>query len=135
MHFAQAVDVGEHLVYVDYFTVCLWSQKVRDTLDQKIQVYLQAIHENGGTVIKEDRKLLAEYRGPVMLKKTWAQSLLQWMGFVKRRGTTKSNVAVADFEARKEIFLSDIAAIVVLEEIPPDLIINWDHTGLNLIPS
>ena len=71
--------------------------------------------------MKEDRRLLAEYGGPVMLKKTWAQSLLQWMGFVNCRGTTKSNVAVADFEARKEIFLSDIAAIVVMEEIPPDL--------------
>ena len=71
-----------------------------------------------------------------MLKKTWAQSLLQWMGFMKLRVTTKSNVAVADFEVQKEAFLSDIAAIVVMEEIPPDLIIiNWDRTGLNLIPS
>ena len=78
--------------------------------------------------MKEDRRPLAEYGGPVMLKKTWAQSLLQQMGFMKRRGTTKSNVAVADFEACKEIFLSDIAAIVAMEEVPPDLIINWDHT-------
>ena len=117
-----------------------------DTLDQKIQAYLRAIRENGGSVgttiitadalgivIKEDRRLLAEYGGSVMLKKTWAQSLLQQMGFVKHRATTKSNVAVA--QARKEIFLSDIAAIVVMEEIPKDLIINWDHTGSNLIPS
>ena len=108
-----------------------------DTLDQKIQAYLRAIRENGGSVgtaivtaaargivIKEDRRLLAEYGEPVMLKKIWAQSLLLRMGFVKRRGTTKSNVEVEDFEACKEIFLSDIAAIVVMEEIPPDLFIN-----------
>ena len=119
-----------------------------DTLDEKIQAYLRAIHKNAvsvgmaivtvatwGIVIKEDRRLLAEYRAPVILKKTWAQSLLQWMGFVKRRETTKSNVAVAGLEACKDIFLSDIVAIVVLEEIPPDLIINWDYPGPNLIPS
>ena len=119
------------------------------TFDPKIQAYLRAIRENGGSVgtaivtaatrgivIKADRRLLAEYGGPVMLQKTWAESILElWMGFVKHRGTTKSNVVVVDFEARKEIFLSDIAVIVVMEEIPPDLIINWDRTGLNLIPS
>ena len=53
-------------------------------------------------VMKVDRRLPAEYGGPVMLKKTWAQSLLQRMGFVKRQGTTKSSVAVADFEARRK---------------------------------
>ena len=88
-----------------------------------------------GIVIKGDRRLLVEYEGPVMPKKTWAQSLLQQMGFVKHQGTTKINVAVADFESEKETFLSDITATVVMEEIPPDLIINWDHTGLNLILS
>ena len=52
-------------------------------------------------VMKVDRRLPAGYGGPVMLKKIWVQSLLQLMGFVKRQGTTKSNVAVADFEARR----------------------------------
>ena len=44
------------------------------------------------------------------------------MGFVKRRGTTKSNVSVANFEALKETFLSDIATTVLMEDIPADLI-------------
>ena len=39
-------------------------------------------------------------------------------------------MAVTDFEAHKEIFLSDNAAIFVKEEIPLDLVINWDRTGL-----
>ena len=53
-----------------------------DTPNQKIQAYLRAIHQNGGSVgtaiitaaargivIKEDRRLLAEYGGPVMLRR------------------------------------------------------------------
>ena len=32
------------------------------------------------------------------------------------------------------MYLSDIAAIVVMEEVPLSLIINWDQTGLNFVP-
>ena len=32
-------------------------------------------------------------------------------------------------------FLSDIKAIVELEEIPQALLFNWDHTGINYVPS
>ena len=34
----------------------------------------------------------------------------------------------------KQQFLLDIKAIVELEEIPSDLIINWDQTGINYVP-
>ena len=30
--------------------------------------------------------------------------------------------------------MSDIAAVVKLEEVPPSLVINWDHTGLKYVP-
>ena len=49
-----------------------------------------------GIVMKKDRRLLAEYGGPVIVKQSWGQSLIQQMGFVNGRGTTKGNVAVAD---------------------------------------
>ena len=34
----------------------------------------------------------------------------------------------------KAQFVFDIQAIVEMEEIPPDLIINWDHTGIHYVP-
>lgn len=53
---------------------------------------------------------------------------------MKRRVSTKAKVTVADFDAYKARFIFDIQAIVELEEIPPDLIINWDHTGIHYVP-
>ena len=34
----------------------------------------------------------------------------------------------------KNKFLLDVQAVVTIEEIPPDLIIHWDHTGINYVP-
>ena len=34
----------------------------------------------------------------------------------------------------KSQFLFDIRTIVEMEDIPEDLVINWDHTGLNYVP-
>ena len=56
------------------------------------------------------------------------------MDFVKRKGTTKSKVTIADFEEKKAQFLFDIKVIIEMEEIPPELVINWGHTGINYIP-
>ena len=41
---------------------------------------------------------------------------------------------VEDFRKRKSMFLQEIIDIVEMEEIPCDLIFNWDQTGLNLVP-
>ena len=35
----------------------------------------------------------------------------------------------------EEDFLQEIIDTVEVEEIPPELILNWDQTGLNLVPS
>ena len=39
-----------------------------------------------------------------------------------------------DFDALKSDFLFDIKVVVALEEIPPELIINFDQTGLKYVP-
>ena len=70
----------------------------------------------------------------VKLTKDWAKSLLFRMGMVKRRVSSKAKVDVEKFEALKQGILLDIKLIVSLEEIPPDLIINWDQTGINYVP-
>ena len=65
--------------------------------------------------------------------KNWAKSLLYRIGFVKRRGNTKAKVPVEHFEALKSQFLFDIQATVEMQEIPPELIINWDQTGIKIV--
>lgn len=38
------------------------------------------------------------------------------------------------FEASKEQFLVDMKAVVEVEDIPFNLIVNWDQTGVHYIP-
>lgn len=52
---------------------------------------------------------------------------------VKRWASTKAKVSVDVFEELKEQFLLDIKACVNMEDIPSDLVINWDQTGMHYI--
>ena len=56
------------------------------------------------------------------------------MGFVKRKASSAAKVPVEEFADIKAQFLSDIQAIVELEEIPKALVFNRDHTGINYVP-
>ena len=57
------------------------------------------------------------------------------MGFVKRKCSTSGKIPLAQFERVKEIFLADLTAELVMKDIPKDLIISWNQTGLSLIPT
>jgi len=57
------------------------------------------------------------------------------MGFVKRKCSTSGKISMARFEEYKEIFLADVAAEALRNDIPESLIINWDQTGLSIVPS
>ena len=87
-----------------------------------------------GIVRNADSNMLAVNGAHILITKDWAKNLLHRMGFVKRRASTKVKVSVEDFEVKKEQFLLDIKAIVTLEDIPLDLIINWDQTGMHYVP-
>ena len=52
---------------------------------------------------------------------------------MKRRVITKAKVNPSDFELLNSQFLNDVTAVIHMEEIPPEIVINWDHTGLNYI--
>ena len=56
--------------------------------------------------------------------------LMQRMGLSKRKATTKSPLSKYDFEEVREIFLNDVSSVVLMEDIPLSLIINWDQTGV-----
>jgi len=83
-----------------------------------------------GVISSYDTNLLAENGGLINITKDWAKWLLGRMGLVKRRGTTKAKINPLVFEALKQQYLVDIRTKVYMEDIPADLIINWDHTGL-----
>ena len=55
----------------------------------------------------------------IVLTKSWAKSFMIRMGFVKRKGSTAAKLPGAQFEKRKDQYLFDIRAAVVMNDIPP----------------
>ena len=56
------------------------------------------------------------------------------MGFVQRKGTKAARKTPADFDQIKNEFLTRIASTVTEHNIPDDLIVNIDQTGVKLVP-
>ena len=112
-------------------------------------MYLEKIREDGGPVtaeiaiaaargllLAEHKNRLVEYGGHIKLNKHWAYGLFKRMGFVQRKPTTaKSKLNSENFAAQKKAFLEDLVTTVEMEEIPPELILNWDQTDIRLVPS
>ena len=83
-----------------------------------------------------DRSKLVEYGGHIELNKHWAYSLLQCMNFVQRKASASKNKHTeVDFVVLKEAFLDDVKSVVLMEDIPPELVLNCDQTGIKLVPS
>ena len=118
-----------------------------EDLGVKVQNYWFALRDVGGVintaivraaaagmVKRKDPKLLVVNGGHISLSKDWARYMLQRIGFVKRKGTTKGTLQVNNFVELKSEFLFDIKVIVAIEEVLPSLVINWDHTGTKYVP-
>ena len=118
-----------------------------EKLDTEVKCYIQAVREGGGVITtaitmaaataivrKSERNLLAENGGPITITSNWAKSLLYRMKFVKRRWSSMAKMTVANFEAVKEQFLIDINALVEMEDIPLELVINLDQTSISIVP-
>ena len=88
-----------------------------------------------GLLKRMDRTQLDEYGGPATLSKGWARSVLKRMKFCRRMYTTKAQMAPEQIHLLKTEFLQSIVDIVQFEKIPIELLLNWDQTGLNLVPS
>lgn len=120
-----------------------------EALDRKVQQYLVRVRDGGGVVSARiamasargilmscNRSRLVEFGGDVQLTRQWAYSLLRRMNFVKRKATTaKSKHSNADFARLKQQFLTDVVTTVEMEEIPAELILNWDQTRIKIVPS
>ena len=88
-----------------------------------------------GIVSYRDISKLSSHGGHIEITKSCAKSLLQRMGFVKRKCSTLGKIPVTRFDELKEIFLADVAAEALINDIPESLIINWDQTGLSIVPT
>ena len=120
-----------------------------DCLEEKLQMYIKRVREEGGVVsskivmaaargmlLSYDRSKLAENGGHICLNRHWAYSFLRRMSFVQRKATTSlSKYSVSDFAEVKKSFLASVVETVNMEEIPPELILNWDQTGIMIVPS
>ena len=117
-----------------------WPLLLGENLDKKVQNYLFSLRDVGGVintaivqaavagmVKRKDPRLLASNGGHISLSKDWAHYMLQRIGFVKRKGTTKAKSQVDNFDELKYQFLFDIKVIVAIEEVPPCLVINWNQ--------
>ena len=118
-----------------------------ETLDNQVKAYIRTVRDAGGPITnaivmavgravvrKFDPSLLTENDGPLSLTLNWSKSLLYRMNFVKRKGCSTAKPMVHDFEMVKVGFLNDILAVVKMEDIPSELILNWDHTPINIVP-
>ena len=88
-----------------------------------------------GILLKHEKSSLHEFGGPITLNKDWAIGVLRRMQFTKRRANSKAKVLPSNFEEIKEQFLMDIKSLVVMEDIPKELLINWDQTAMKIVPS
>ena len=118
-------------------------------VENQLKLYLSKIRDQGGVITASvvvaavrgilmccSPSQLVEFGGHITLSKTWAYHLLERMKFVRRKATTsKSRQKPQDFNKLKEDFLADVVSVVTMEEIPPELILNWDQTGINLVPA
>ena len=117
--------------------------------DKKVQLYLIAVRNSGGGVsarlamaaakglmLALNRGALAQYGGHVNITRHWAYSLFHRMKFVQRKVTTsQSKFTPTNFAEVKQQFLDAIVETVEMEEVCPELILNWDQTGIRIVPS
>ncbi|XP_019635711.1 PREDICTED: uncharacterized protein LOC109478536 [Branchiostoma belcheri] len=116
-------------------------------LDDQLKEYTQNLRRAGGVVnrlvvqgaarglvARKDRSLLVEHGGHIRISKPWANSFLRRMNFVKRKGTKAARKVPQDFDQTRDDFHQRIEDIVRENDIPDELVVNWDQTGINVVP-
>ena len=116
--------------------------------DGKAKAYVSAVRKSGGSVSTKlviagtkgllqaaKPPILAEHGGSVTIDKTWARSLLDRMGYTKRKATKGIKNRPTDLDEIAGKFHRRIGRRVRKFDIPDPLIINWDQTSVEVIPA
>ena len=133
---------------------CLLHQALGDAIDLEntlgkdldicVQDCINALRKVGGvvntTIAMAAANDIIAARNPALLDhieitKVWAKSLFQIIRYVKRKCSNAGKVTVACFEVLQEELLADIKAKVLMNDVPPSLIFNWDQTVINFVPT
>lgn len=121
---------------------------VLGNLDDDVRAYIVELREGGGVInsriciaaalgiVRATKPtLLPEFGGTLVLDRPWARSFLNRIGFVKRKATKTARNFPNDFEGAKKKFLQTIDEKRNHFSIPDDLVLNWDQTGVKLVPA
>ena len=113
------------------------------TIDTAVQEYILKVRERGCVVntavviaavqpiaMVMDKNMISEKGGLDIISVPWEKSLLKRMDFTKRKGSSKTVGVPGDLDAVKNTFLCENVSTVEMEEIPGELIFNWDQTGI-----
>ena len=117
-------------------------------LDTRVQTAIRRIRADGGTVnrhitlatatgIIKQRKpsLLKDHGGHLNLTRHWCESLKKRMGLTKRKATKAARALPENFNQEKQLYLSTIAKHIEDHQVLDSMVINFDQTGVNIIPS
>jgi hypothetical protein len=116
-------------------------------IDEKVKQHIRQMRLTGGpisnrVVICIARAYLQQYDpvqytlcGEQILTRGLSQSILQRMNFVKRKVTKAAKKLPSDFNQLRDNFHSKIQDVVKTHNVPNELIVNWDQTGVFLVRS
>ena len=115
-----------------------------EELDAAAQEYVSSLRIAGGVVntvvvraaaediiSARDITKLTSHGGHINITKSWAMSLLNRMGYVKRKASTSGKIPQSQYEELREVFLADIAAEVVMKDSKRDDIQLGSNWSLN----
>ena len=116
---------------------------IGEDLDKQVQDYVGYLRSTGAVintaVVIASAEGILMYKDPnllsrIYLTKGWVKYLLHRMGYVKQKATSKAKVTFENSKELKEQFLLEINHVIVMDEIPADLVINFDQTALHFVP-
>ena len=87
-------------------------------------------------IIKQCKpSLLKDHGGHLNLTRHWCESFMKRMGLTKRKATKAARALPENFNQEKQLYLSTIAKHIEDYQVPDSMVINFDQTEVNIIPS
>ena len=84
-------------------------------------------------ILLKHGKSSVEVRDGKFLNKEWARSILHRMGFTNRRACSTLKTLPQDVSEIQQQFLREIKVAIQMEDIPEDLVFNWDQTAMKIV--
>ena len=88
-----------------------------------------------GIIAHERKDMPGEFGGSFIPTKNWDPCMLDRMGFIKRKGTKVAKKKSGDLPETKQNLVFKFLDVVTNHQIPADMFVNWDQTGVRMVPS